>query len=142
MEALSEQGRVLFEAIFDHINLVKKQQWTITNYAALILAAIFLFAKELDDLSHKEKVVLSLMSLAVSGFGTLMLIWVQTDLSEARTRLDVAIEGLFKKQKERNLLGIEKENEAFSRGLEFTFPMLVVIWVGAAMVIYYLWRSV
>jgi hypothetical protein len=43
---LSDQGLVIYKALVDQITFIKKQQWTITNYAALLYGAIFVFAKE------------------------------------------------------------------------------------------------
>jgi hypothetical protein len=55
-----------------------------------------------------------------------------------RKRLDDAIKELFKDTKERSILGLEKDAEPFIRGVEFTIPLLGVIWIGAGMLIYYL----
>ena len=135
---LSEQGLVVFKAAFDHINFIKKQQWTITNYAALLYGAIFLFTKGLSKESYGETVLLTTVTAAVCWYGTVMLLHSQTYLSDARNRLNHAIMELFKDTQERNILGLESETEPFIRGLEFTIPLLGVIWFGAGMLMYYL----
>ena len=35
---LSEHGMVIYKAMLDQLNFLKKQQWTITNYLVLIYA--------------------------------------------------------------------------------------------------------
>jgi hypothetical protein len=135
---LSEQGLIVYKAMFDQLDFIKKQQWTITNYAALIYGAIFVLAKVLSKESYGETVILTTMTAAVCWYGTAMLLHTHTDLSDARRRLDHAIKELFKDTKERNILGLEKETGSFIRGLEFTTPLLGVIWFGAGMLMYYL----
>jgi ribose/xylose/arabinose/galactoside ABC-type transport system permease subunit len=135
---LSEQGLIVYKAMFDQLDSIKKQQWTITNYAALLYGAIFVFAKGLSRESYGETVLLTTMTAAVCWFGTAMLLHTQTDLNDARRQLEHANKELFKDTKERNILGFEKETEPFIRGLEFTIPLLGVIWFGAGMLMYYL----
>jgi hypothetical protein len=88
---LSEQGLVIYKATLDQITLIKKQQWTITNYAALLYGAIFVFAKELSKESYAETVLLTTVTAAVCWYGTALLLHTQTDLSDARRWLDHAI---------------------------------------------------
>jgi hypothetical protein len=124
--------------MFDQITIIKKQQWTITNYAALLYGAIFVFAKGLSRESYGETVLLTSVTAAVCWYGTVMLLHTQTDLSDARKRLDHAIKELFKDTKERNILGLEKDTEPFIRSLEFAIPLLGVVWFGGGMLMYYL----
>jgi hypothetical protein len=135
---LSEQGLVIYKAMFDQISLIKKQQWTITNYAALLYGAIFVFANRLSKETYGETVILTTATAAVCWYGTAMLVHTKTDLSDARKRLGNAIEQLFKDPTERDILGLKKETEPFIHSVEFTIPLLGVIWFGAAMLIYYL----
>jgi hypothetical protein len=135
---LSNQGLVIYKAMFDQITLIKKQQWTITNYAALLYGAIFVFAKGLSKESYGETVLLTSVTAAVCWYGTAMLLHTRTDLSDAIKRLDHTIRELFKDTQERNILGLENETEPFIHGLEFTTPLLGVIWLGAGMLMYYL----
>lgn len=136
---LSEQGLVVYKAMFDHITLIKKQQWIITNYASLLFGAIFVLAKEMSALSYGEFISLTVITVSIKGYSTLMLSYTHYDLSEARTRVDKAIAALFANAAERNALSLQHEKEPYARGLEFTLPLVGVIWGGAAIVIYYLW---
>jgi hypothetical protein len=135
---LSEQGLIIYKAMFDQLDFIRKQQWIITNYVALLYGAIFVFAKGLSKESYGETVLLTTATAAICWYGTAMLLHAQTDLSDARRRLDHAIKELFKDTKERNILGLEKETEPFIRGLEFTIPLLGIIWFSAGMLMYYL----
>jgi hypothetical protein len=135
---LSEQGLIVYKAMFDQLDFIRKQQWTITNYAALLYGAIFVFAKGLSKESYVETVLLTTVTAAVCWYGTAILLHTQTDLSDARRRLDHALKELFKDTKERNILGLEKETEPFIHGLDFTTLLLGVIWFGAGMLMYYL----
>jgi hypothetical protein len=42
----------VFKALFDELRFMKRQQWTITNYSVLILAAIY--AIKLPEVSHAQ----------------------------------------------------------------------------------------
>jgi hypothetical protein len=49
-EKLSEQAIAVYKLLHEQVAFLKKQQWTITNYIALIYAAIFGVKKELSAL--------------------------------------------------------------------------------------------
>jgi hypothetical protein len=81
---LSEQGLVIYKAMFDQITHIKKQQWTITNYVALLYGAIFVFAKGLSKESYGETLLLTTVTAAVCWYESAMLLHTQTDLSDAK----------------------------------------------------------
>jgi hypothetical protein len=69
---------------------LKKQQWTITNYIALIYAAIFGVTKELQSTSFPSalKCILIAATIVACVYGLTALMKAQVDLGEARKRLD------------------------------------------------------
>jgi hypothetical protein len=61
MPALSPQGEILYKAMHDQHNFLKKQQWVITNYGLLIYAAIFGLQKQAHIAGPCEKLLLALL---------------------------------------------------------------------------------
>jgi hypothetical protein len=86
-EILSEQATVVYKLLHEHVAFLKKQQWTITNYIALIYAAIFAVTKELEStLAFALKCILIAAAIVACIYGLCALIMVQVDLGEARER--------------------------------------------------------
>ena len=93
-EELSEQANVVHKLMYDQVDFLKKQQWTITNYIALIYAAIFVIAKELGSRSDLKWILIAAAFIAC-GYGLFALKTVQVDLAGARERLDKASREIF-----------------------------------------------
>jgi membrane protein YdbS with pleckstrin-like domain len=67
--------------LYEELKSMKQQQWTITNYGVLILAAIY--AVKLPDVGHAQS-LLKGFAVATAVFGSALLLWVQYNLARAR----------------------------------------------------------
>jgi hypothetical protein len=75
----------VFNQLYEELKSIKQQQWTITNYGVLILAAIY--AVKLPGVSHSQSWLKGL-AILTAVFGSALLRWVQYNLARARCRLD------------------------------------------------------
>ena len=94
---------IVFRALFEELRSMKQQQWTITNYGALILAAIY--AVKLPGVSHSQtylKVVAWVTAIVASVF----LLWVQRNMVVGRLRLDDVHNNCFMSNKLRGVAGL------------------------------------
>jgi hypothetical protein len=142
MSGMSPHVSTVFKALFEELRFMKRQQWTITNYSVLILAAIY--AIKLPEVSHAQSKLKFLATLtAVVGSGLLLLI--QSDMDRSRCRLDklhktyftqAELESIGFTDKERKNLEDETWQRYFAqwRGWVFTFALIAVLWVGAVLV--------
>jgi hypothetical protein len=128
-KTISEQGKILYKAIEDHIGTLKKQQWTITNYIALVYGAIFVASKEIKT----YKCFLVAATALVAIYGMYVLGKLQYDLGDARGRMS-AIENEIYSEEERRWLKIAPDRNPYVRGLEFTIGLMLVVVVGAIIV--------
>jgi hypothetical protein len=131
-------------AVFnEELKSKKQQQWTITNYGALILAAIY--AVKIPGVSHSQT-YLKVLALVTAIAGSCLLIWVQYNMAQRRWRVDEIHNNFFTS---RELKGIGWTNEDIKRlhdepwrhywdlrrGFwDFTVPLILVLWGGAILV--------
>jgi len=135
-EPLSAQGIVVYKLLYDQIDSLKKQQWTITNYIALLYGAIFVLAKELALSSEQRNLLIG--STVVAGvYGILALLKVQNDLKKARKRLDKANKKIFGSL-EYSQLGMTVGKHPFISGLFFTFGLILVLIIGLGLLVCYI----
>ena len=90
MTEMSKPAEILYRVLFDDLKFAKQQQWTITNYALVLMGAIFALAN-LGTRSPPilEKIVLSLMVFPVVVVVVgLLLLHLQLHLYNARERLE------------------------------------------------------
>ena len=79
-EKLSEQGLIVYRAMLDQLGFLKKQQWTITNYLALIYGAIFWLAADVKTISSTAKCFLTVLTIAAGQASAALfcLLWFNT----------------------------------------------------------------
>ena len=136
-EPLSEQGLVVYRALHEQIGFLKKQQWTITNYLLIIYAAAFGILKDLNPTPLALRYVgIGIVFLACL-YGVAALIIVQCDLGDARKRISSADQNIFG-TRERAHLGIQRDDDPYTRGLLFTLGLGLALVAGAVLVISYL----
>jgi hypothetical protein len=111
MESLSGQALVVYKVIFDDIRYIKEKQWTITNYTILLYGAIVAFASGVT-LSSEQKNIAIFATIVLCACGSVLLLSTQSDLMDARKRLDKIDQTIYTK-KEKDTLGIEEETNAF-----------------------------
>jgi hypothetical protein len=127
---------IVFKELFDEVKLMKRQQWIMTNYCVLILAAIYV-----QQLPYASPLA---VITAIVGSG--LLLKMQSHLARSRIRLDKVHKTYFDEDqlkaigltdKEIKVVRDEKRHylAQYLRGWEFLIVLIGVLWVGAFIVI-------
>src|SRR6266566_1627147 len=127
---------IVFKELFDEVKSTKRQQWIMTNYCVLILAAIYV-----QQLPYASPLA---VITAIVGSGLLLLM--QWHMARSRIRLDEVHKAYFDERelraigltdKEITTLRDEKQHylAQYLRGWEFLIVLIGVLWVGAFIVI-------
>jgi hypothetical protein len=140
---MPEHVSIVFRQLFDELKAMKQQQWTITNYYLLIIAAVFyLRQSEVSHFHSLLKAALSVTSVIVVA----MLILIQRNTGGLRFRIDKIHKSYFSPTELDNIGFSRKEIaslddvscshhlELFCRGWQFLLSLVVVI-VGATVLI-------
>jgi len=85
MVDMSPYVSAVFKELFEEIKSAKQQQWTITNYGLLILAAIY--AVKLSGVPHSQT-YLKILAGATAVLGSSFLLCAQYNMVGTRGRLD------------------------------------------------------
>jgi uncharacterized integral membrane protein len=91
MADMSPHVSTVFKELFDELKSMKQQQWTITNYGALILAAIYAVRHQLPaEVTHLQSKLKFLATLAIvtAALGSFFLLRIQSHIARSRRRLD------------------------------------------------------
>ena len=163
MVNMSPHVSSVFKELFEEIKSAKQQQWTITNYGVLILAAIYAVGHQLpEEVTHLQSNLkfLAILAIAIAVLGSFFLLRIQSHMARSRCRLDKLQKTYFTPNELRDIgltddevknLGDENDlqdkpwwrpSANWRRGLEFTGPLIFVLWIGAALVCVALWWSV
>ena len=133
----------VFNQLFEELRSMKQQQWTITNYGLLILAAIY--AVKLSGVPHSQT-YLKILAGATAVLGSSFLLCVQYNMVGTRWRLDTVHNKFFISSELEAIGWTDKEIwklqyrpwrrklAYWCRGLEFTVPLILVLLVGAILV--------
>jgi hypothetical protein len=133
---MSPQISIVFKELFDEVKSTKRQQWIITNYCLLILAAVY--ALQLPYASPLAVIT------AIVGSG--LLLKMQSHLARSRIRLDKVHKTYFDEQELKAIGLTDKKIKALSdekrhylaqylHGWEFLFALIGVLWIGAFIVV-------
>jgi len=133
----------VFNQLFDELKSMKQQQWAITNYGLLILAAIY--AVKLSGVPHSQTYLKILVGATVV-VGSLFLLRIQTNMARTRYRLDDMHNKFFISNELEDIGWTDKEIRRLQyrpwrrklaywcTGLEFTGPLILVLLGGAVFV--------
>jgi hypothetical protein len=133
----------VFNQLYEELKSMKQQQWTITNYGVLILAAIY--AVKLSGVPHSQT-YLKILAGVTAVVGSLLLLRIQSNMAGTRYRLDdmhnkfftsneLVDVGLTDKERWRLQYRPWRRKLAYwCGGLEFTVPLILVLVVGAVLV--------
>jgi hypothetical protein len=133
-EQMSPQALIVYKAISDQLDFIKKQQRTTTNYLVLIYAAIVWVGQHVEQ-SGLLRCVLSAVTVFAGLVGTVLLVWFQYDLGEVRKRVETA-EAAFFLTTERHALGLTPYRHPYLRGWYVLVPLVLICVIGAALVIF------
>jgi membrane protein implicated in regulation of membrane protease activity len=162
MVDMSPHVSAVFKELFEEIKSAKQQQWTITNYGVLILAAIYAVGHQLPagvTHLHSKLKFLAILAVAIAVVGSYFLLRIQSHMERSRHRSDKLHKTYFTPNELRDIgltddeinnLGDENDLQGkrwwrsanWWRGLEFAGPLIFVLWIGAALVCVALWWSV
>jgi hypothetical protein len=131
---MSPQALIVYKAISDQFDFIKKQQWTTTNYVVLIYAAIVWIGQHVEQ-SGLSRCLLSAGTIVAGLFGAGLLIWFQYDLGELRKQTETANEAFFPTN-EKQALGLTPGRHPYLRGCNVLVPLLLVCVIGALLAIF------
>ena len=141
MPDMSPHVSTVFKELFDELKSMKQQQWTITNYGVLILAAIYA-ARD-----NFEGEIVLLLAILTAVIGSVLLLLIQSHMVRSRCRLDKLHKTYFKPDELRDIgltndeinnLGDETWWYYFRqwwRGWEVLFALIVVLWLGFVLLV-------
>jgi hypothetical protein len=125
-----EELRLLYQVSVADLEFFKRQQWSVTNYALLLYAAVVGIAKLLNDNGTGfERLVLCLVASVVAIFGIYILFVLNNSIAVRRARL-AAIRKSFSTTFHSAWSAMEKSGEKLS----IYRSLLTVVIVGALMV--------
>lgn len=132
----------MYKATTDNITFSKRQQWAITNYTALVYAGLVGLAKSFGDVSQCERTILTILAVFTCLGAWGLLGKIQYDMGQDRIRLDTIHKELLTGEDRRIILGSKGyPMRPWLRGIEFLAALIGVVGLGAALVVWWLWRS-
>jgi hypothetical protein len=136
--------QMIFKELFQGLETMKQQQWKITNYGILLLAAAF---------ALKDKINVNALWFAVWAtflVGALMLLNLQWNRGRYRERLDGVHRAYFThrelidiglSERERTTLGRMGQLKQAARGWFFAGAFISVLLIGALLISFASWES-
>ncbi|HEX4410528.1 MAG TPA: hypothetical protein VH206_17290 [Xanthobacteraceae bacterium] len=132
---LSPQALILYKQMLDDTVFIKRQQWAVTNYTALIYAGIIWFAHNLSP-PPKTSCILSGFSILAGAVSIGILIWFQCDLSKLRMRIANTNNYAFGKNEKRGFVIKHEDNSPFARGGHILGALIMVCLSGALLAVF------
>lgn len=133
---LSPQGQTMYELMLKDTAFIKRQQWAVTNYAALIYAAIIWIAHNLRHMSQALSCVLMSFAIITAVVSIGILVWFQFDLSNLRIRIAHANDSLFSDDEKAALSLRYSEPDPFTRGWHILAALVLVCAAGGLLAIF------
>jgi hypothetical protein len=128
----------VYKARLNNVDFIKKQQWVVTNYLALIYAAIIW----VDRSFVISRVLLMVVAGIAGAVGIGLLIKFQFDLRRARRGSDKATKYCFTDdQRSAEHLELPEDKRPFLRGSEVLVAHLAVCIGGAVIALAALWSQ-
>ena len=124
----------------DDTVFIKRQQWAVTNYVALIYAGIIWFVQNFESASsHILACALSTFAIIAGLIGTYLLFCFQLDLSALRRRIETAVNYSFGPEEKEAFTIRERDPDPFTRGGHILLALILVCVGGAAMCTVAVW---
>ena len=134
---MPERVHTVFKELFGGLESMKQQQWKITNYAVLLLAASFALKGKANSCA------LVAIVWATAFIGSSLLLRIQWNLGRYRQRIDGVHKAYFTDQElidigltdaERRDLGKKTQFKQCIRGWEYALALMAVLVGGALLV--------
>jgi len=139
---LSEAGLFAFKEKYENLKFLKKQQWTITNYVALIYGAIFGVNHLSEELTSEQSDLLKSLAIIACAVGLIHLAVVECHMLGTRKETNRALKWIFGEYGEGDdtergqIIGREGSLwGSFWRDLPFLAAFVLVIIGGAVLVV-------
>lgn len=134
---MSEGVKNLYKDSLDNILFLKRQQWTITNYALLTFAAVVAIGKNANIVETTLLTVLASLAWAYSVF---CMLHTQYTLTKYRKRLSHIYQTYFTVS-ERATFNLWPTPPTFNYTPAFMWGLVLTSTVAFAVAVYLLWRS-
>jgi hypothetical protein len=125
--------------MLDGITFLKRQQWAVTNYLALIYAALIWYGRNLRDstgsISPRLFFALSITAIVAAIVAIGLLIWFQHDTGELRKRITRIHMSCFN-ENEQDVFGLQPYAHPYGRGWHVLVALIMVCAFGAILVIF------
>ena len=132
---LSEGMKVHYKAVVDNILFLKRQQWTITNHAIVLYAAVVALVK---DATSAERVALT--GLALVGCVFSMLCTAHTQMSMTRYYQNLfEIHSKYFTGDERSTFELLRSKPGFGHNGMFIWGLMAVNVVAFTVAFYFIW---
>jgi len=118
--SLSERDNVDRASQFEELRFAKGQQWYIATAAVTLMSAIFWIERSIR-LNHPEKIIATVFTGLITGFGICFLVKLQNHLKAVRLALD------------------PNDLNPWWRGVDVLSVLIGVVSLAALVVLYFLW---
>ena len=132
--------RLLYQTTADDIKYVRRQQWAITCYALLLIAAIVGFHDILFHPGLVEKSILVFLAFVIGIAGTLYLISLQKTLSKYRGKLMKITDHFSGVARETLLESLPDYNSFRCYFLTIVLPFILVMFIAVCFVAWFAYR--
>lgn len=130
---LSPQALAYFNRMLDDTVFIKRQQWAVTNYTALIYAAIIWLALNIKIEAAAVSCVLITFSIIAGLVGIYLLIRFQIDLFNLRQQIEKANNYSFGSKEKAGFTIRDRDPDPLTRGGHILAALILVCIAGAVL---------
>jgi len=132
--------RLLYQITADDMKYIRRQQWAITCYTLLLIAAVIGFHDILFHPAPLEKVILVILAFMIAIAGTLYLITLQRKLSEYGNKLVAMMDNFSEVSRETFMEPLPDYTSPRYYFLTIVLPFILVMFVAAAFAAWFVYR--
>jgi hypothetical protein len=132
---MSEAVKIHYKSVVDNIMFLKRQQWTITNYALLLYAALGTLSAKA---TQPEKVAFTALAIVGFLFALHCVRHTQTSMTRYYNNL-FDLQQAFMTAKERETFKTLTSRPGFGHNGEFIYGLMVVNFIAFALTFYFIW---
>jgi membrane protein YdbS with pleckstrin-like domain len=132
--------RLLYQITADDMKYIRRQQWAITCYTLLLIAAVIGFHDILFHPAPLEKVILVILAFMIAIAGTLYLITLQRKLSEYGNKLVAMMDNFSEVYRETFMEPLPDYTGRRYYFRTIVLPFILVMFVAAAFAAWFVYR--
>lgn len=137
LPSMSEGVKILYKGAIDNIIFLKRQQWTITNYALVVYAAVVAISK---NAGVHEKWALSLLAFGAWAYGSWCMVHTQRTMTRLRRSMHHIYQTYFTED-ERQAYTLWGKAPSFHYTPEFIYGLLIAHVVALVVTVYLIWSG-